>query len=136
MPLIDWNPSLSVNVKQFDDQHIKLAGMVNTLHEAMKIGQGAKELGKILDDLISYTSTHFSDEERNMETYRYPGVAAHKAEHAELVKQVLDLQKRYIAGETVLLSINMMKFLKDWLVKHIQGDDKLLGEFLNSKGVH
>jgi hemerythrin len=129
-----WNPTLSVKVKQFDDQHIKLVTMVNELHDAMKAGKGTEALGKILNGLISYTSTHFSDEERLMTQHAYPEAAAHKAEHAKLVKQVLELQTNFKAGKAIL-TLDVMMFLKDWLVKHIQGDDKKYGAYLNTKGV-
>lgn len=134
MALMEWNPALSINVKQFDDQHKKLVNMVNDLHDAMKIGKGNEVLGKILDGLISYTASHFADEERLMGTHAYTGIAAHKVEHEKLVKQVLELQQKFKSGQPILTNTVMM-FLKDWLVKHIQGDDKKYGNFFNSKGI-
>ena len=35
----------------------------------------------------------------------------------------------------VLLSIDVIDFLKDWLINHIQGSDKKYGPFLNEKGL-
>lgn len=134
MALMEWNPALSVNVKQFDDQHKKLVNMVNDLHDAMKIGKGNEVLGKILAGLITYTASHFADEERLMGTHAYPAIYAHKAEHEKLVKQVLELQQKFKAGQPILTS-NVMTFLKDWLVKHIQGEDKKYGVYFNSKGI-
>jgi hemerythrin len=131
---MEWSPALSVNVKQFDDQHKKLVNMVNDLHDAMKIGKGNEVLGKILDGLISYTASHFADEERLMTTHAYPGFSAHKVEHEKLVKQVLELQQKFRSGQPILTN-NVMTFLKDWLVKHIQGDDKKYGIYFNSKGI-
>jgi hemerythrin len=129
-----WNSSLSVKVKQFDDQHMKLVEMVNELHDAMKEGKGTAILGKILNGLISYTGTHFANEEKMMVQHSYPEAVAHKAEHEKLVKQVLELQANFKAGKAIL-TLDVMMFLKDWLVKHIQGDDRKYGTFLNSKGV-
>ena len=129
-----WSPDFSVKVKQFDDQHMKLVNMVNELHDAMKAGKGTEALGKILNGLISYTATHFADEERMMTTHTYPGMPTHKAEHEKLVKQVLDLQQKFKAGQPIL-TLEVMKFLKDWLVKHIQGEDKKYGVYFNSKGI-
>ena len=59
MALINWNESLSVNVKEIDLQHKKLIDMNNELNEAMKLGKGKDALGKIVNGLISYTATHF-----------------------------------------------------------------------------
>ena len=134
MALMEWSPALSVNVKQFDDQHKKLVKMVNDLHDAMKVGKGSEVLGKILDGLISYTTSHFADEERLMGTHAYPVIAAHKAEHEKLVKQVLELQQKFKGGQPILTN-TVMIFLKEWLVKHIQGDDKKYGIYFNAKGI-
>ena len=46
------------------------------------------------------------------------------------------MQAKYKAGATSTLSLQVMNFLKDWLLKHIQGSDKKYAPFLNAKGVH
>lgn len=134
MALISWSDSLSVKVKQFDDQHKKLVDMVNQLFDAMKAGKGNQVMGDILKSLIQYTQTHFAAEERIMKQYGYPDFEAHKKEHNALVMQVLDLQKQFQEGKAVLTQ-NVMTFLRDWLSKHIQGEDKKYGVYLNGKGV-
>ncbi|GLI37622.1 hemerythrin family protein [Geobacter hydrogenophilus] len=134
MALITWNDSLSVKVKQFDDQHKKLVEMLNQLFDAMKAGKGSLVVGDILKQLIAYTQTHFAAEERLMKQYGYTDFEAHKKEHNALVVQVLDLQKQFQDGKAVLTQ-NVMTFLRDWLSKHIQGDDKKYGIFFNGKGV-
>lgn len=135
MALMEWNPTFSVNVKKFDDQHKKLVELVNQLHDAMKAGEGNTMLGIVLQSLISYTSTHFAEEEKMMQANAYPDFTKHKAAHENLVKQVLDLQKKAQAGGGVL-TLTVMTFLKDWLVSHIQGEDKRYGQYFNTKGIY
>ena len=134
MALITWNETLSVKIKKFDDQHIKLVDMINDLYDAMKAGNGSEAVGKILGELVNYTVTHFADEEQLLSQHAYPDLAAHKLEHENLVQQVLDLQQKFEAGHTIL-TLNVMMFLKDWLMTHIKGDDKKYGDYLNSKGI-
>lgn len=134
MALIEWSPAYSVGVKKFDDQHKKLVELVNQLHEAMKAGEGNTILGVILQSLISYTSTHFADEEKMMQANGFADLAKHRGIHQDLVKQVLDLQQKYQAGNPVM-TMSVLNFLKEWLVKHIQGEDKRYGQFFNTKGI-
>jgi hemerythrin len=134
MALMEWNPTLSVKVQQFDDQHQQLLAMINELHDAMIAGKGNEVLGKTLDGLISYTTTHFADEENMMAVYDYPDAVAHKVEHENLIRQVTELQQKFNSGATVM-TINVLMFLRDWLMDHIHVTDKKYGAFLNTKGV-
>lgn len=135
MALMEWSDRLSVGITQFDNEHKRLVGMVNDLFDAVQAGKGKDALGRILDGLITYTKTHFANEERYMTQHGYPDLPAHKAEHDALAKQVLDVQAKYRAGASAVLSMEVMTFLKGWLVKHIQGTDKKYGPFLNAKGI-
>ena len=135
MPLMEWSEKLSVGIAQFDGEHKKLVGMVNNLFDAVQAGRGKDVLGPILDGLITYTKTHFANEERYMSQHAFPELAAHKNEHEALTRQVMDVEKKFKAGATAVLSMEVMNFLKNWLVKHILGTDKHYGPYLNARGV-
>ena len=134
MALMAWSDNLSVNVTQIDEQHKKLVGMLNDLHDAMKQGKGSDASGNVLSGLVQYVATHFATEEKLMKEHAYPEYLKHKIEHDALTKQALDLQKQLQEGKPVL-TVELMKFLKDWLSNHILGTDKKYGPYLNSKGI-
>jgi hemerythrin len=134
MPLMSWSETLSVKVDEIDNQHKRLVELVNELHDAMAQGKGRDVMGKTLGGLVDYTKTHFADEERLMIKYNYPGYAQQKAEHDALAKKVLDLQSQYLLGKAAL-TLEVMRFLQDWLSAHIQKVDRQFGSYLNSKGV-
>jgi hemerythrin len=136
MPLMNWNEKMSVGVAAIDDEHKKLVGMLNDLYDGFQSGKAAEALGKVLDGLISYTAAHFKHEEDLFAKTGYPAAAAHKKEHDDLTKQVLDVQAKFKAGVSGTLSLEVMNFLKNWLVTHIQGSDKSYAPHLNAKGVH
>ncbi|MBI5893260.1 MAG: bacteriohemerythrin [Deltaproteobacteria bacterium] len=134
MPIITWSNDLSVNIKEIDSQHKRLVDLINELHDAMSVGKGNAILGKILSDLIGYTKTHFADEERIMQVNGYPDFSKNKLEHDKLTKEVEEFKNQFDAGKAVV-SIEIMKFLKNWLSNHIMKSDKQYTQFLNSKGV-
>lgn len=129
-----WDSKMSVSVQKFDDSHKKLVDMVNELDDAMRAGKGKDVMEKILGGLVSYTATHFGDEEKLMLGHKYAGYIAHKAEHDALVKKVVQFQGDFHNGK-IAMSVEVMQFLKDWLVNHIMGTDKKYGPFLNNLGV-
>jgi hemerythrin len=135
MSLLAWNDSFSVNIKQVDDQHMKLVELLNNFHDAMKLGKGKEAMGRTLSELLEYTIYHFGTEEDLFKKYRYPAYASHKKEHEALTKQARDLSERFSRGEPVI-SAETMTFLKNWLQGHTIGSDKKYGPFLNAKGVN
>jgi hemerythrin len=135
MPLMTWTKELSVNIKQIDDQHKKLVELLNSFHDAMKLGKGKELMESTLSELLNYTIYHFSTEETLFKTHGYPEAIKHKKEHDALTAQALDLKERYSRGD-LFLSNETMMFLKNWLNNHIIVTDRKYTAFLNGKGVY
>ncbi len=134
MALINWDDKYSVKIKEIDNQHQKLVRLINLLHDAMKEGKGKQVVGKILNDLVDYTVFHFAYEEKLFDRYSYPGGQTHKLEHNDLVQKV----KKYVndfQSEKPILPMEVMNFLQNWLINHINGTDKKYSSFLIGKGV-
>ena len=134
MALIQWSSNLSVGVAEIDQQHKQLIRMINELSDAMKCGKGKDVLGKILEDLVSYTATHFKTEEKYFTAYRYPETVSHRAEHVAFVQKVLEFKKGFEAGK-LSVSIETMTFLSNWLRDHIKGSDQKYTAFFQEKGL-
>ena len=49
--------------------------------------------------------------------------------HSDLVRKAVEFRGQSVAGQPVLTE-DVMRFLQDWLTKHIQRSDKTLGSFL------
>ena len=116
--IFPWREAYSVHISQIDAQHQQLIALINQLHAAMLQGDGGSALGRILDDLVRYTTGHFAYEESMLQQRGYSGLASHRAEHQRLAQQVCDLQAKFRAGK-LLMSMQVMQFLKDWLSSHI-----------------
>jgi hemerythrin len=135
MALIQWDEKYSVKVADMDKEHLVWIGLINDLHEAMRSGQGKNKVGEVMDGLVAYTRTHFAHEEIMLTQSTYPDLATHKQIHKDLIKKVEDLQKKQRDG-SLTLSMEVMSFLKDWLINHIQSVDIKYGDFFNAKGIY
>ena len=128
--LLEWSDSYKVGIQEVDEQHKELVGMLNALHQAI-VEHHAKEASrKILDQLADYTRTHFLLEESLMRVTHYPGFEAHKQQHEELIRQVVDLQQKLDTGGATI-TFELLHFLKVWLAQHINETDKRFGAFFN-----
>jgi hemerythrin len=134
MPLFNWTEAYSVNIMVIDTQHKQLVNMINALHEAMREGKGNEIMGQMVNNLATYAVRHFAEEEKYLTQHAYPGLAAHKAEHEAFKKKVGDLQKK-MGEQKFGLTMEVMNFLKDWLIKHILEVDQKYAPFLNERGV-
>jgi hemerythrin-like metal-binding protein len=132
MSLISWDRTLSVGIESIDQQHQILIQLINDLHTAMRTGSGKQVVGEILENLVTYTKTHFSNEETLLKKHNYPQLPGHINEHNQLTQKVDDLLKRHLNGE-MAITLEVMGFLKNWLTHHILETDKLYTAFLKSK---
>ena len=134
MPIMTWNDSLSVGVDAMDMQHKKLVNLVNQLFDSMKEGKGKQVLGGILSELVSYTNTHFTAEEKLMQEHGYPEVDSHKALHRDLLAKVGGFCDKFKAGD-LGISISLCDFLQEWLKVHISGQDRQYAKHVNCQAV-
>ncbi len=134
MPIIEWNDDYSVQIKEIDNQHRQLIDQINALHDAMKQGKGKEVVGSIIVKLAEYTQRHFMSEEQLFLKHGYPETTRHTREHNAFIEKVAGFQNDLKLGR-ILLSMEVLNFLKDWLIKHIQIVDKKYGPFMSAKGV-
>jgi hemerythrin-like metal-binding protein len=128
MEYINWDDSYLVGVEAFDKDHRYLVKLINNLHSGLTGGFKISEMTYILDDLVRYTDVHFKREEDMMQKYSYPGFKEHKRAHQELVQQVMEFQKQLEEGKKAF-TLELMSFLKDWLINHILKTDMLYRDF-------
>ena len=134
MALLTFDKTYSVGIQSMDDQHSSLFDALNELHAAMLKGQGKSVTGRLLDELLAYTRSHFSAEELMLAKVRYPGLTQHHALHLRLTAQVADYAERFKRGEAAL-SVHLINFLRDWLTNHIRREDRAYSGWISQAGV-
>ncbi len=130
-----WSDDYSVNVGEIDNQHKRLFEMVNAYTDALRQKKSAEAVGKLIGGLAEYTVSHFKLEEGYFDKFGYDDAVAHKQAHSDLLAKVGDITERVGAGKMVL-SLEIGKFLKDWLNTHIKGTDKKYSQCFNENGLY
>lgn len=131
LPWIALGEEHLIGISVVDEQHQMLVNLINELHESIKSPQKKVRQNAVAmyDKLISFTEIHFMTEARLMSEAGYPQSDAHSRAHKFLLAELRYLKTRIIEGG----ELKSFQFLKDWLVAHIERDDKQMGEFLRAK---
>ena len=126
-PLI-WNVAHEVGVREIDEQHATLAGLLNELSVALRNGQ---EHAAIYQEIVRYAGFHFATEERLMRSCDYDEEAAHRDMHRRLLDDLraLRLEECEVAGVSLTL-----RYLQEWLLRHVDGADRDLAAALRVAG--
>jgi len=128
---IKWTPNLSVGVDFIDEQHKIWFEKADQLFTAGQKGEGKEYILQMFDFLDEYTKTHFRDEERYMDSIKYPEIEAQKKAHAHFEEELVRLRKEFTeSGGNLVSLVKINKMIIDWLTKHISLMDKKIGEYV------
>ncbi len=134
MIVFPWLDKYNTNVEIIDNQHRKLVGLLNNLASAMSEGKGNKVMGQTLKELIDYSVYHFEEEEKYFDQVDYPHAEIHRKEHRLFIEKMNQI-KADMEVNKMGLSVELMRFLKDWLIDHINDTDQKLGGLLIKAGI-
>lgn len=126
MALIDWSERFSVGVSAMDMQHQKWCALINRLHEAMLTGKATDIQKTVLDEMVDYARMHFKAEESLLQMQGYPELQNQVQEHAAYMTKVDQLRGKVASG-AIVLTVDVMSFLKAWPTNHILVEDKKYG---------
>ncbi len=130
---IEWKDDYNIGIESIDQQHRKLVSLINQLQTAVDYSTGEEFEREALDELVDYTKTHFSYEEGLMEKYGYAELEPHKAQHRKMIAKVEAVLSEYEQNQDRAMQ-DALDFLKDWLIRHINGTDKQYSGELIKKG--
>ncbi len=131
---VQWKDEYSVGIEVIDNDHKRLLNLINQLETAAHYQTDATFEKEALDALVDYTKTHFTREEGLMEQYDYPQFEVHKKEHETMIAAVNEYLAAYERDRQGTIE-SMINFLRDWLIKHINGSDQGYSQHLLDRGV-
>ena len=129
--MLQWKEEYEVGVAEIDEQHQKLVAIANHVYELMRNDLALDkydQIVEILQELKEYTVYHFQYEEGLMQKAAYKKRFSHKILHQEFLAQVEAVDLSAVDENQEEYLIRIMDFIANWLIEHIVGEDKKVGQ--------
>lgn len=132
--MLAWSDDYKVEIKEIDEQHKKIIGLINTLYQRITKREQASATQAVIDELLDETRIHFAVEESLLRLFDYHGYEEHKAIHDGIIERVTNFQERFRAGDQ-RVAMELVYFLTDRLKEHIDKVDKQYAPYLSNEAV-
>jgi len=132
--MIKWDNKYSVDISMIDEEHKKLIGILNKVVSAKEHNDNPEEIKEILSEMVEYAHKHFSTEEAYMIKFNFPEYQFHKNEHLNFTNKAIATFNKVIKGDCHVAN-EILEFLKQWLVNHIQSIDKKYTDCFKENGL-
>lgn len=131
---IEWNYDImTTGASEIDDQHKEWVRRFNQFEDAVIYRKGTEAIHDALQFFLSYTETHFPDEEALMEKYNCPAAALNRAEHERFREKLLAMESWIRSEGASLVEVIELKVdMEQWLINHICKVDTQLRAAVNS----
>jgi hemerythrin len=129
--LVEWDDQYLIGIPRIDEQHKKLIDMTNGLYLGCLKGDAAAEAYflKTIHEAVDYVRFHFSTEEKILGRINYPDFTAHKKEHENFAREIIQQVQAFQQGKKFVPNI-FVRYLRDWVLTHIAVSDKLYAKYL------
>ena len=134
MAFINWDSHLSVGIPAMDQQHKKMADIINHIHQGLRTNLEDAKLIILVDALIQVTQVHLEEEEQMMERMGFPGTESHKEGHRHITEKLVQLRAQLESGSRPGLA-EAGAFIKEWFTTHVQKDDRDYGVYLQNERI-
>ncbi len=132
--MIEWEDKYSVGISMIDEEHKKLIGILNKAIFAKKHNDNPEEIKEVLSEMTNYAPAHFKTEETYMIKFNYTDYIYHKIEHLDFSQQTIAYCDRVADGASQIAN-ELLEYLKEWLINHIQGTDKKYVDCFKKNGL-
>ncbi len=128
---IEWTENLAIDISPIDEDHKMLVELLNRSMVLTDPENAHEEFEQILKELLDYTQYHFKREEALMQACGYDDIDFHCQIHQFLINQVTQKQERFQSGR--LSAEELVDFLNEWLLNHIEVMDRSIAPFCKGK---
>lgn len=131
--IFEWRDEYRTNIQSLDDDHRRLFASADAFYRKLSLKEDI-DVDGLFSFLTNYAERHFNDEELLMSRYSFPGLERHQFEHRQFFKDIAGIRNKFRVS-TAHSGMECIKFLRDWVIRHILTTDRQYGTFLNERGV-
>jgi hemerythrin len=124
-----------IGVPSLDNEHREIVEQVNRIGAAIETSGDTRILVELMEELVQLAQRHFEYEERLMKEHDFPGLTEHAKQHRELLQRLGRLSESFRRSSPHKLDL-VMAFITDWAELHLLEGEKVLGEYLSTRGIH
>ena len=124
---LTWKSEYNIGNFQIDNEHQKLFMLAKKALNASSIKDISKEkeqLKLIISELCTYVGTHFNNEQKYMQSIKYPEIEEHKALHSNMLLMLTSLIEEINTLEIEQIQQRLCAFIDEYFVRHIIMEDK------------
>lgn len=134
MKLITWKDEYKLGIVDIDTQHQKMFQIINNLFARMTQSEAQNEIPAILKELTDYAEYHFATEEKYFTKFQYPAKDEHMLMHTAYKNEVAKFISKQV-GNIYTLPYEIIDFLENWWINHIQNADKKYVSWFHEHGL-
>ncbi len=123
-----WDWKYKLKTDGINEQHKKLFALLNQAHDVLASGKNVDALEPVLKGLEEYSRVHFTYEEKLMDKYKFPQIQAHRQQHQIFIRHIDNARRSVRMGEAAV-KMELVRFLRDWLLDHILVEDRKYDQF-------
>jgi hemerythrin-like metal-binding protein len=117
-----------------DEEHKKFIDIINKATYVQQYDDSPRAISEVLVEMTAYALEHFNTEETYMINFKYYDYKSHKDEHNNFSKIISNYCIKLMDGEFEIID-EILEYLKQWLVNHIQVTDKKYVVCFNGNGL-
>ena len=129
-PLV-WGPSMRFGHQKLDADHRQVLSILLRLQSLFGQERVTDDLHDVFHELMAYVFGHFQTEETFLQAKGYPGLAAHREAHRDILLTLTD-----VAQELMQPGLNggaLAQRIHTLVLAHFQGPDQDSVRFLQSR---
>jgi hemerythrin len=129
--MYNFKDEYRTGIESIDLEHQKLFEIADRAYETLMdefIPDKYDYIVEIINELRDYAATHFRHEEEYMISIRYKRLISQKASHDEFIEKINSYDPSTIDENQKGVILELLDYLNDWLIHHIIGSDKLIGQ--------